>query len=342
MRFPRLTVPLLAFGLVACNSGPGGSIAITWSLAGSTCHNAGVSQVRIAIAGQTLNPDTFDCASGVVSFDNFFDGTYAVVVQGLNAVTGEALWSGTATAVVHQGDTAVAVVMQPLGAENTVAYLTWNFDPASGQVPQCGTGQRLDSVSIFVDGQDSSLAYNCGDGANGKLAVSPYLTAGDHVLQLVAFNATENETAFAETDPVHITFATGQAPTQPLTFHWNVGGLRVTYAPYASIADYNANRPVPCGSSNITEVEVYLVDPNDPNTSTGFTGFTCSGGATIDNAFPNPNPPGTWLPFVSAFGGQTRLYFQDDVNFPQDVTVTVGKFFDVNDPTTQVFVPLFP
>lgn len=341
MRFPRLTVPLLAIGLAACNSGSGGSIAISWSFAGSSCRNAGVEQVRIAIAGETLNPDTFDCASGVASFDNFYDGTYAVVVQGLNAITGEVLWSGSATAVVHEGDTAVEVVLQPLSGDNAVAYLSWTFDPASGQFPQCGTGQRLDSVGIFIDGQDSNLAYNCGDGAAGRLVATPYLAPGDHQIQLVAFNAAENLTAFAETDLVTVHFATGQAPTQGLTFHWNVGGVRVTWTPYASPANY-PNNPIACGASGITEVVVFLVDPNDLNSSTSFPGFSCGSGATIDNAFPNANPPGTWLPFVSAYGGSNLLFFQDDQLFPQEVTVTAGRFFDPNDASTQVFVPIFP
>jgi hypothetical protein len=342
MRFHRLTVPLLVVGLTACNSGPGGSIAVSWSFAGSTCRNAGVEQVRIAIAGESLSPDTFDCASGVASFDNFFNGTYAVVVQGLNAVTGEALWSGSTTATVMDGDTAVSVTLQPLTPDNAVAYLSWTFDAATGQVPQCGAGQRLDSVGVFIDGQDSNLVYHCADGVNPRLAVTPYLAPGDHQIQLVAFNAAENVTAFAETDPVTLHFATSQAPTQSLTFHWNVGGLRLTWAPYASVADYQANHPVPCGSSGITEVEVFLVDPNDANSSTGFPGFSCGSGATLDNAFPNPNPPGTWLPFVSAFGGSTLLYFQDQLQFPQQVTLTQGRFFDPTDPSTQAFVPIFP
>ena len=160
MRFLRLTVPLLVLGLGACNSGSGGSIAVAWRFDGSSCTNAGIEQVRIAIAGETLNPDTFDCTSGVVSFDNFFNGTYAVVVQGLNAITGEALWSGTGTAVVHDGDTAVTVVMEPQSPDNTVAYLSWTFDPATGQFPQCGMGQRLDSVGIFIDNQDSNLVWS--------------------------------------------------------------------------------------------------------------------------------------------------------------------------------------
>ena len=341
MRFPRLTVPLLAVGLAACNSGPNGSIAVSWSLAGSSCRNAGVEQVRIAIAGETLNPDTFDCASGVASFDNFYDGTYAVVVQGLNAITGEALWSGSATAAVQGGDTAVAVTLQPLSGDNAVAYLSWTFDPATGLFPQCGTGQRLDSVGVFIDGQDSNLAYNCGDGAAGRLVATPYLAPGDHQIQLVAFNAAENVTAFAETDPVTVHFATGQAPTQALAFHWNVGGLRVTWALYASQVGY-PNNPVSCTGSGVTEVEVFLVDPTDLSSGTSFPGFSCVSGATLDNAFPNANPPGTWLPFVSAYGGSNLLYFQDDQQFPQDVTITAGRFFNPADPGTQVFVPIFP
>ena len=337
MRFPRLTVPLLALGFAACNSDGGGSIAVTWRFDGSSCRNAGVEQVRIAIAGESLNPDTFDCASGVVSFNNFFDGNYAVVVQALNAITGEALWSGTGTATVRGGDTAVTVTLEPLSPNSAVAYLSWTFDPATGQFPQCGVGQRLDSVAIFIDGTDSNLAYNCGDGANSLLVATPYLAPGPHQIQLVAFNATQNQTAFAETDPVSLQFATGAAPTQNLAFHWNVGGLRVTYAPYSSVSNY-PNNPLPC-PSGITDVDVFLDVPGDPTnpSNQAFPGWTCSSGATIDNAF-----PGTWAPFVSAFGGQTLLFFQDENAFPQQITVTRAHFFNPTDSSTQVFVPIFP
>jgi len=337
MRFPRLTVPLLALGLAACSSGGGGSIAVTWRFDGSSCRAAGVQQVRIAIAGENLNPDTFDCASGVVSFDNFFNGTYAVVVQALNASTNEALWSGSGQAVVHDGDTAVTVTLEPLTPNNAVAYLSWTFDPASGQFPQCGVGQRLDTVAIFVDGADSNLVYNCGDGASSQQVVTPYLAPGPHQIQLVAFNANENRTAFAETDPVTLQFASGAAPTQAMVFHWNVGGLRVTYAPYSSLSNY-PNNPLPC-PSGITDVDVFLEVPGDPNnpSNQSFPGWTCSSGATIDNAF-----PGTWAPFVSAYGGQTLLFFQDEATFPQQITVAKGHFFDPTDRSTQVFVPLFP
>jgi hypothetical protein len=223
MRFLRHTVPLLAVGLAACNSGGGGSIAVSWNFAGSSCRNAGVEQVRVAIAGESLNPDTFDCASGVVSFDNFFDGTYAVVVQGLNAITGEALWEGSTSAVVHGGDTAVAVTLQPLSGDNTVAYLSWAFDPATGQVPQCGTGQRLDSVGIFIDDTDSSLAYNCGDGASSRVVVTPYLSAGDQ-RSAGGLNAAEGLPPSPRPTRSSCTSPPGQAPTQNLSFHWNVGG----------------------------------------------------------------------------------------------------------------------
>ena len=337
MRFLRLTVPLLVLGLGACNSGSGGSIAVAWRFDGSSCTNAGIEQVRIAIAGETLNPDTFDCTSGVVSFDNLFNGTYAVVVQGLNAITGEALWSGTGTAVVHDGDTAVTVVMEPQSPDNTVAYLSWTFDPATGQFPQCGMGQRLDSVGIFIDNQDSNLVYNCSDGANSRLAASPYLAAGDHTIQLVAFNAADNQIAFAESDPVTITFAPGNAPNEIFTFHWNVGGVRISYAPFHAQTDFPSS-PLPC-PSGITSVNVFLDVPGNPNdpTNQSFPGFTCGSGATIDNAF-----PGNWEPIVNAFGGQTLLYLQDENFLPQQVTVTVAKFFDPTDQTTQVFVPIFP
>jgi len=345
MRIRGLTVwlCLLGPGLLSCGSSTH-SLTVSWTFAGgASCTGTGIDQVRITIAGETLQPDTFPCGSGQVLFDQFYPGSYTVTVDALDGNIPSPptpLWSGTVT-VDLRDDTTASVVLQPVSNQNAVAYLSWTFAPATGQAPQCGNGQRLDSVAIFIDGASTNLAYNCGDGLGPSQVITPYVTAGDHTVQLVAYNAAEGQTAYAQTDPLTIHFVTGSAPSQATVMQWQVGGLAMSWAAYASLQAYqaNPNQSVPCASTGIASVSVFLADPTTPTTGTQFNGYTCASGALLDNA-----PPGTWLPFVAGYdaGGQNVLYFQDDVNVPQQVTIVAGHFYSAQDPATQVFVPLFP
>ncbi|HUM12799.1 MAG TPA: hypothetical protein VLT82_17760 [Myxococcaceae bacterium] len=343
MRIRGLTLSLaLLGGLTACDTGRSGAITVSWTFGGGSCSGAGVEQVRIAIAGEPLDQDTFDCRSGLATFTNFYPGTYNVTVQGLDA-SQVPTWQGS-NSVRVEGDVSVRVDLQPLSGQNAVAYLSWSFAPSTGQAPQCGPGQRIDYVGILVDDVDTGLAYNCGDGLGASQVITPYLAPGPHVLQLVAFNGNDGVSLpFARTDPVSVNFVTGQASAQSLTLRWQVGGLAMSWAAYADLASYqaNPNQPLTCASTGIATVEVFLADPADPgNPQAGiqFSGFTCASGALLDNA-----PVGTWLPFVAGYDALGTLrYFQDDQSVPQTVTVTAGRFYALQDLQTQVFVPLFP
>ena len=340
MRIRGLTLWLVLLGgLAACSSNHAGAMTVSWTFGGGNCAGAAVEQVRIAIAGEPLSQDTFDCRSGLATFSDFYPGTYVVTVQGLDS-TQAVTWQGTRS-VNLDGDVSVAVDLQPLSQQNAVAYLSWTFAPSTGQAPQCGTGQTLDSVAIFVDDAPTNLAYNCGDGLGQGQVITPYLTPGNHTIQLVAYNAAEGQTAYAQTDPVAIAFASGRATSQTLTMQWQVGGLAMSWAAYPDLQAYQTapNQPLTCASTGIATVAVLLADPASPNTGTQYSGYTCASGALIDNA-----PPGTWLPFVAGYDstGQNVLYFQDDKNVPQQVTIVAGHFYSPQDAATQVFVPLFP
>jgi len=346
MRIRGLTLWLcLLSGLSACDSSRGGSMTVSWTFGGGSCSGAAVQQIRIAIAGEPLSQDTFDCLSGLATFNDFYPGNYVVTVQGLDADQA-VTWQGTKS-VRLDGDTSVMVDLQPVSQDNAVAYLSWTFAPATGQAPQCGAGQRLDSVAIYVDSAATNLGYACGDGLGTNQVVTPYLAPGDHIVQLVAYNAAENQTAFAQTDPVTIHFETGRAVSQSLTMNWQVGGLAVAWGAFPDLQSYqsNPNQPLSCTSgpaSAIATVSVFLADPaapSDPTKGTQFDGYTCASGALLDNA-----PVGQWLPFVAAYaaGGGNALYFQDDQNVPQTVNIVAGHFYSQQDLQTQVFVPLFP
>ena len=345
MRIRGLTLGLLLLGtgLMSCSPRTH-ALTVSWTFAGTgSCAGAGIQQVRITIPGESLQQSIFDCSVGQVLFSDFYPGTYQVTVDALDVTIPNPptpVWSGSSS-VDLRDDAEARVVLQPLSGANAVNLLSWSFDPATGdpgRIPQCGAGQRLDSVAIYVDGAPSTFSYNCGDGIGQGQVVTPYLTPGNHTIQLGAYNQAEGQTTYALTDPVSIPFVTGSATAQALTMHWQVGGMAVSWAAYQSLQAYQANQALSCPSTGIATVSVFFADPANKNSGTQFNGFTCASGALLDNV-----PAGPWLHFVAGYdSGGTVRYFQDDVNVPQQVTVTAGHFFAQQDLQTQVFVPLFP
>jgi hypothetical protein len=340
MRIRGLTIPLfLLAGVTSCSSRIS-NITVAWNFGGGSCSGAGVVQVQIAISGEVLPQDTFDCGSGLVTFTEFYDGTYAVTVQGLDS-TGAVTWTGSAQATV-KGDTSVSVTLSPVSGQNAINYFSWTFQPATGdpgQIPGCGTGQRLDSVSLYIDGDlNNGYAYQCGDGLGSNVVISPYLTPGQHQLQFVAFDSTENVTSFAQSDALTVNFVTGSATTQTFTLHWNVGGLAVGWAPYENGTAY-PNSPTPCGQSGIADVQLAFV-PGAGSSLTYDLGSTCNGSVVLDNV-----DWGTYTPTMNGLSSGGTVLYRDrtDIVPPSPATVTVqpGQFYSQATASTQLFVPMF-
>ena len=351
MRIRGLTLGLsLLTGLVACSSHHGGAMTVGWTFAGGNCMGAAVEQVRIAIAGEPLQQDTFDCRSGLVTFTDFFPGTYAVTVQGLDssqAVT----WTGSRS-VRLDGDVSVTVDLQPVSQANAVYYFSWTVDPATGdrdQIPVCGAGQRMDKVAIFIDDQNQG-SYDCEQGLSGGLVITPYVTPGQHQVDLVAYDSQEGVTAFAQSDALSINFVTGgQGGSQNVALHWNVGGLQVGWAPYADRNAYDANTPQTCAQAGIADL--VLGFHSNQGDQTFSLGSACNARVVLDNVY-----SGVSTPFIDACGpggtaglcgltgGGTPIYRENpDLVSPTTVNVQPGVFFQAGNPTPfQVFIPLFP
>lgn len=351
MRIRGLTLALtLLSGLTACDSHSGGAMTVGWTFAGGNCTGAAVEQVRIVVAGEPLQQDTFECRSGLVTFTDFFPGTYNVTVQGLDA-SQAVTWTGTRS-VRLDGDVSVTVELQPVSANNAVYYFSWTLDAATGdsdQIPRCGTGQRLDQVAIFIDGENQG-SYGCDLGLNGNLVITPYVTAGQHTVQLLAYNSQENVTAFAQTDELQINFVTGgQGGSQTVPLHWNVGGLQVGWAPYASGSDYDSDIRQTCAQAGIADL-VLGFQPAQGSPQTFSLGASCNASVVLDNVY-----SGGLTPYIDACGpggtpglcgmtgGAPAIYREDPslVN-PPTVTVQPGAFFQASNATPfQVFIPLF-
>jgi hypothetical protein len=349
MRIRGLTLGLvLLSGLTACDSHRGGALTVGWTFAGGNCTGAAVEQVRIAIAGEPLQQDTFDCRSGLVAFTDFFPGTYNITIQGLDA-SQAVTWTGTKSARLD-GDASVTIDLQPVSPNNAVYYFTWTVDAATGdpdQIPRCGAGQRMDQVAIFIDGANQG-SYGC-DLGNGNPVITPYVTAGQHTVQLVAYNSQESVTAFAQSDELPINFVTGgQGGSQTVPLHWKVGGLQVAWAPYASQSDYSSDIRQTCSQAGIEDLVLGFPSAQGPQTFS--LGAACNASVVLYNVY-----SGSLTPYIDACGpggtaglcgmtgGAPAIYREDPslVN-PPTVTVQPGAFFQVNSATAfQVFIPLF-
>ena len=356
MRTRALTLCLSTLGLVLASCSPSTyGLTVSWTFAsGGSCDGAGIEQVRITIPGEPLAQNIFDCRVGQVQFNDFYSGSYQVTVEALDATVPTpptALWSGTAN--VNLTTSAVAgVVLQPLSATNAVTYLSWTLDPATGdpnQIPRCGAGQRLDQVAIFVDDQNAGT-YGCDQGTGGGVVVSPYVTAGLHTVQLVAFSTQEGGvTAYAQSAVLQITFLTGTSGSRTVPLRWNVGGLQVAWAPYASLSDYNADIRQTCAQAGIADLVLGFATQQEQG-STFSLGPSCNASVILDNVL-----TGTWLPYIDACGpggtagscgqqGGGPIVYREDpsrVN-PPSVTVQPGTFFSASQAAAfNVFIPLF-
>ncbi len=358
MRIRRLTPWLAVLGvslLGACTT-PTYGLTVSWTFAGNgSCAGAGIDQVRVTIPGEALGQSIFDCASGQVTFSDFYEGTYTVRVDALDPTVPSpptALWSGTATVTIRGGSAHADVQLAPQSGVNALTYLSWTLDPATGdpgQVPRCGNGQRLDKVAIYIDDTVNSLGtYDCAQGINGGIVATPYVAPGSHTVYLVAFSSQESVTAFAETAGTPITFTTGSANAQTLPLHWNVGGLQVGWGAYASITGY-PNNPLTCPQTGITDVVLGFASGQTSGGSFGL-GAVCAGTVILDNV-----AAGTWAPYIDACasgapglcglqgGGPPTYQEAPDLVNPKTVTVQPGRFFAAAQAASfNVYVPIFP
>jgi hypothetical protein len=168
MRIRGLTlgVALLSgLTLTACRYDTGGALTVAWNFGGRSCSQVGVTQVKIAIGGEPLSQDTFDCQSSLATFTNFYPGTYNVTVQGLDAL-GAVTWTGTQSVRIR-GDTSVSVTLQPIGNQNTL-NVSWSFGGGD-----C-LGAAVENVRISIPGVSLSQdTFDCRNGVALFTSFSP-------------------------------------------------------------------------------------------------------------------------------------------------------------------------
>ena len=168
-------------------------------------------------------------------------------------------------------------------------------------------------------------------------------------VDLLAYNSQENATSFAETGPLTINFVTGQAGTQNVPLHWNVGSVQVGWAPYANQSDYNGDIRQSCASAGIADLVLgFHSTVGDQNFALG---SACNASVILDNVYSGAltpyidacGPGGT--PGLCGFQGGALPIYREDPSLVNPTTITVqpGVFFQAANPTPfQVFIPLFP
>jgi hypothetical protein len=325
-----------------------GNIYLSWTFNGAGCaQTPDVVQVMVNVANDPVPivPNTFACRVGnpppnQLIIKNYNPGSYAVSLSGLDA-SGNVIWFGGKTVVVN-GNVSTNIDLQPSsGGGNSFAYLSWNFATAVGSAfPPC-TGQnesspdpdRIDSVSLFVDGSNNpAQTYACNQGTGPAQVSTPFLPSGNHSLQLVAFQA-GIPYAFAQTAPVTVNFDATNPSSQTFTFSWLVGGVGVAWT-YP-----NANA---CSAAGIASVTAGFSGAADAGYAT--TGYPCQPDGGVApfkhlEAVTTTGPGG--VPYalgVDALGSPPSAPVLYQGTLPA-VTIQPGHFYD-GTPATVVTVPL--
>ena len=342
----RALLPLAAL-LAACTPYPywppyyygyPGNIGVSWTFAGASCaQTPAVTQVRVSVPSDPapIRPDTFTCLAGnppgqLVVY-NFAPGSYEVDLVGLDA-SGATIWSGSGTVTVIANTTVpITIDLQPAGGNNTIANLSWAFGTTVGSYfPPCTASSssdpdRVDSVALYVDGATSAAqTYDCSQGTDGGQVSTPSLDAGQHSLQLVAYQAALPY-PFAQSQPVTVTLSNSAPASESLTLDWLVGGVGVAWT-YPS-ADA-------CTSGAVASVTAGFLGSG----SAGYTvaGWPCTTAVAPFERLPAVTGGRTYLLSVTAFGGPPSPILYSGT---ASVVIEPGHFYDGTS-ATLVTVPL--
>src|SRR5207237_8168936 len=88
----RRTLMLLLLAAAACGGGPSrGHLVVDWTFAGRSCADAGVANMRVAIANEVLTPDTVHCQESngqmnvAVNLGTYSTGEYQLTISAYDA-----------------------------------------------------------------------------------------------------------------------------------------------------------------------------------------------------------------------------------------------------------------
>lgn len=293
-----------------------GNATFTWSFGGRGCAELpDVASVRITIPGQTLqNQGVYACSTngypGIVLHD-FAPGTYDVTLEAFSR--GGALLYGVSSSFTVNGDVRVTLDLTPAGGPNSFAYVGWSF-PASGssQSPTCAQA-GVSAVYLSIDGAQPT-AFDCAAGQSGAGVQTPYVSAGNHTIDLQA--ATSSGYVLYATRATLTTYA-GSPIASGYALSWAVGGTAVRW----SLT--NGQLAQTCGQAGVSQVSVNFIDAQG-NLVYGSTGDLqdCNTSGVIYSYL----RPGTYRVAIGARGAGGTVY-QSSSAGPM-ISVQAGVFVD--------------
>jgi hypothetical protein len=215
----------------------GGDVNFTWTFAGRFCEQVpDIHGVQITIPGEALeNGGYYACNTagydGIVLHD-FVPGAYSFKLEGVNQFN-DVTYTATGTFQVN-GDVRISADLTPVGVPSSYAYLYWTLPPANGYArPSC---YQAGVTHVWVGIDDQWEVYACEEGMGSEGALSLYVDAGVHDIEIVAGGYLD----YAQTEAYVMSHYYGTLQTfngKPVGADyslWAVGTAALDWQPYGS------------------------------------------------------------------------------------------------------------
>jgi len=200
----------------ACGGPVRERLVVDLTFAGQTCAAAGVARVQVAIAGEILNPDTFQCVQAAgrplvgVDLGRFLVGTYSLQVDAFDAAGALIYQAVQSFNVTPTGDNHLAVDLAAVA--QTSITLRWTF--AGKTCAQAGNP----TVQVFLDNATAPLPDQLGNptlpcaqlASDGTLQDGISVSPLDPGLHTFSFLATAASGASYELRNFPVTAVSGQ------------------------------------------------------------------------------------------------------------------------------------
>ena len=190
-----------------------------------------VKGVNIRIPGEILaNGGRYDCTTaGVdgITLHDFAPGRYDFTIDAVG-YQNEVLYSGAGTFTID-GDARVNIDLMPAGRSPSYGKVSWLF-PNNATCFQAGATEML----LIIDG-DLRKEVDCVEGNGGRATSTPDLAAGEHTIEIFAYNQTgqavfHRRSTFTTRayEPVSLEYTLSPVGTLVLNWSFSKDGGRTT------------------------------------------------------------------------------------------------------------------
>ncbi|PTL78517.1 hypothetical protein [Vitiosangium sp. GDMCC 1.1324] len=317
-----------------CNTPPPaqpGDVTFLWTFApnGRCADEPNVKNIQISIPGETLyNGGVYACntagVDGIVLHD-FAPGTYNFTIKAYG-YSNELLFMGSDRFTVN-GNVRVNIDLTPNG--QSYAYVSWYFPPnTSSSNPSCSQA-NVTSIKASIDG-GAWVDLNCAEGMGSSGVPSPYLSPGNHTIELVAYG---RDRAGRDGMPLYnskgtFTTISGNPISASFAFY-EVGGISLRWELWDGYQLRSCSEAGLTGMTiNLRDSSGKLVygDSGDPQPCTG---------APILYQFLKP---GSYQVYIRGMRGSTVAYTNEDA----PTLMTVRAFEQKNKSDTATTITLTP